>query len=215
MQNAPMPCAPRFLRDCLPALLALASTLIVACSEQPHRFDSYPQPMSTRALAQAGLKSDPNAWACVDKSHDAYLDQWRQIMADDAARLSDRIRVISDPFQGGDRNGWLNDLQTVQGFERSHATILNRMEALDTSLISAWTDCLGPDWSARMETLRIDRSIERWRGVAEANGPSMLDLRLIVPSLDLSSAQQQQLREALHDYARRLEPMARKLAEAR
>ena len=43
----------------------------------------------------------------------------------------------------------------------------------------------------------------------------MLDLRLIVPSLDLSSAQQQQLREALHDYARRLEPMARKLAEAR
>ena len=210
-----MPCAPRFVRHCLPALLALASTLIAACSERPHRFDCYPQPMSTRALAQAGLKSDPNAWACIDKAHDAYLEQWQQIMADDAARLSDRIRVISDPFQGGDRNGWLNDLQTVQGFERSHATILNRMEALDTSLISAWTDCLGPDWSARMETLRIDRSIERWRGVAEANGPSMLDLRLIVPGLDLDNARREQLTEALRDYARRLEPMARKLAEAR
>ncbi|NBQ16420.1 MAG: hypothetical protein EBU31_17860, partial [Proteobacteria bacterium] len=85
-----MPCAPRFLRDCLPALLALASTLIVACSERPHRFDCYPQPMSTRALVQAGLKSDPNAWTCIDKAHDAYLEQWQQIMADDAARLSDR-----------------------------------------------------------------------------------------------------------------------------
>lgn len=202
----------RRLGRCLASACLIVFT---ACAEQPHRFDSYPRPMSTGSLVQAGLHDDPAAWACVDKAHDAYLESWTLLLSAEAARLSERIRLMSDPLQGGDHENWISDLHMVQDLERKHASILSRMEALDTSLLGVWNECLGPSWGPRLESLRIDRSIERWRCVAESNGPSMLDLRLLLPSLNLEEPQREQLREALQAYAIRLEPLARRLAQAR
>ena len=213
-QNAPMLGVWRFTRG-LPACLAAALVSLLAACGTPHRYDCFPAPMSTRALVPLGLRDDPEAWACVDAAHDAYLKDWSTIIASEASAIADRLHELTDPFSGVDRNAWSRDLPTVQGLARRHATILNRMESLDTGLISAWTDCLGSEWSGRLEALRIDRSIERWRNVAEAGGPAILDLRLMIPALELDEAARRQLMQAMGEYARRLEPLARALAEAR
>jgi hypothetical protein len=197
------------------ARASLALTAVLAACGAPHRYDCFPAPMSTRALVPAGLRDDAKAWACVDAAHDAYLRDWSDLIGGEARAIADRLRELTDPLSGVDRNAWSRDLPTVQGLARRHATILNRMESLDTGLLSAWTECLGPDWSSRLEALRIDRSIERWRNVAEAGGPAILDLRLMIPALDLSPEARVQLLAAMGEYARRLEPLARKLAEAR
>ena len=193
---------------------ALAALLLAACDGTPHRFDAFPAPMSTRVLVPQGLHDDPEAWACVDRSHDRYLQAWSELIAEEADGISRRIRELSNPFTGS-RDTWMRDLSTVQQLTRRHASMLSRMESLDTGLISAWSECLGPAWSRRLEAMRISRSIERWRNVAEASGPAILDLRLMVPGLPLDDGARASLQEAMLAYAERLEPLARRLAETR
>ncbi len=196
-------------------LVACAATVLGACDSTPHRFDCFPSPMSTRALVPLGLRDQPEAWACVDAAHDRYLQSWSQLIAQEAAGVSERILKLSNPLEGGARDAWMRDLATVQQLANRHATILARMESMDLELLGAWNGCLGADWSRRLEALRVSRSIQRWRHVAEASGPAILDLRLMVPGLPLDDEARQRLDEAMLAYAERLEPLARKLAQTR
>lgn len=196
------------------AMLALVPWL-TGCEGIPQRFDSYPIPMSTRVVVDMGLRNDEAKWACIDSAHDQYLIHWASLAAEDATRLSDSIHVLSNPFETQNPGEWMTDLNTVQGFARRHASIMNRMEALDEALLNDWGACLGPAWSEPMEDLRVNRSIDRWRNVAEANGPAMIDLRLLLPSLPLDDARRTQLADALRTYARSLAPLARAVADAK
>ncbi len=200
----------------------LATTLlavVAACDAVPQRFDALPTPVGSAVLVSRGLQDQPGPWSCVDAAHDAYLREWAVVIAGDAAAVGERIRALNNPLEGGTSPGtagnWMSDLQAVQGFSRRHASTLRRLESLDEELLSAWSVCLGPAWTERIDALRVDRAIERWRGVAEAQGPAILDLRLMIPRAAVDEMQARQVREALRDYAVRLEPLVRRLAEAR
>lgn len=204
------------------ALARMGAPLLLAwfagCDAIPQRFDSQPVPMSTAVLVGPGLHDQPGQWSCVDAAHDAYLREWSQVIADDAAMLSERIRSLNNPLEGAANapaGNWMNDAALVQSFARRHASTLRRLESLDADLLAAWSTCLGPAWSDRLEALRVDRSIDRWRGVAEGRGSAIIDLRMMVPRAAVDPQEAPRIREALRDYARRLEPLTKRLAEAR
>jgi hypothetical protein len=193
---------------------ALALAALAGCGGPEVRFDTTPAPLSTAALVSLGLHDDPAAWGCVDAAHDRYLQQWRELARNEARELSDRIREARGPLQLGDReaNG-MADL--YEQFARRHAQLMRRLETLDDALLSDWSQCLGKDWSDRLDALRVDRSIQRARAVAESGGPSILDLRLMIPGLQFDDATREAIRREMLDYARKLEPMARQLAQSR
>ncbi|MFZ4723354.1 MAG: hypothetical protein ACOYMI_09445 [Phycisphaerales bacterium] len=196
----------------------LATAWVVAtlagCGGPEVRFDTTPPPLSTASLVSLGLHDDPTAWGCVDAAHDRYLEQWRELARNEARELSDRIREARGPLQLGDReaNG-MADL--YEQFARRHAQLMRRLETLDDGLLSDWSQCLGTEWADRLAALRIDRSIQRARAVAEGGGPSILDLRLMIPGLQFDDATREAIRREMLEYAQRLEPMARRLAQAR
>jgi hypothetical protein len=200
-------------------MASLLLTALAACDAVPQRFDALPVPMGSAVLVAPGLHDQPGPWSCVDAAHDAYLHEWAVVMAGDAAALGERIRALNNPLEGGRSPGaegnWMGELATVQAFARRHASTLRRLESLDAELLATWSTCLGPAWSDRLESLRIDRAIDRWRAVAEAQGPAILDLRLMIPRVAVDATEEAVVREALRDYARRLEPLVRRLAEAR
>jgi len=193
---------------------ATVSPLVTACGPS-HRFDVQPMPLSTATLLPLGLQGDAMAWTCIDAEHDRYLEQWTEVIAQDAAEQARRIADLSNPLAATTPDAWLGDLAVVQSLARRHASTLRKLEQLDTALLEAWRACLGPAWSDRLEGLRIDRGIDRWRHVAEARGPALLDLRLLLPACRLDPADRAAMEPILRDYARQLEPLARELAQAR
>lgn len=196
------------------ALAAGVALLAAACGPS-HRFDVQPMPLSTGTLLPLGLQGDGEAWTCIDIEHDRYLEQWTEVIAQDAAEQARRIADLSNPLSATTPDAWMGDLATVQSLARRHASTLRKLEQLDTSLLEAWRVCLGEAWADRLETLRIDRGIDRWRHVAEARGPALLDLRLLLPACRLEPSERVVLEPILRDYARQLEPLARELAQAR
>jgi hypothetical protein len=213
-QNAAMPMLRLDLRRLARWSAAWALALVAGCGGPEVRFDTTPAPLSTAALVSLGLRDDPSAWGCVDASHDRYLQQWRELARNEARELSDRIREARGPLQLGDReaNG-MADL--YEQLARRHAQLMRRLETLDDGLLSDWSQCLGKDWGDRLDALRIDRSIQRSRAIAEAGGPAILDLRLMIPGLQFDDAAREAIRREMLDYAQKLEPLARQLAQAR
>lgn len=196
------------------ALAAAVPVLATACGPS-HRFDVQPMPLSTATLLPLGLQGDATAWTCIDAEHDRYLEQWTEVVAQDAAEQARRIADLSNPLSASAPDAWLGDLAVVQSLARRHASTLRKLEQLDTALLEAWRGCLGEGWSDRLEGLRIDRGIDRWRHVAEARGPALLDLRLLLPACRLDPGDRAAMEPILRDYARQLEPLARDLAQAR
>lgn len=193
---------------------AMALLVLAACGGPEIRFDATPPPVSTAALVALGLHDDPEAWGCVDAAHDRYLQQWRELARDEARAISDRVRELRGPFQFGDRtdNG-MADIYEQLG--KRHAQLMRRLATLDDGLLNEWNECLGAGWAERLDQLRVDRSIQRSRAEAESGGTTILDLRLMIPGLGLDDATRAQLRAEMQEYARRLEPIARQLAQAR
>ena len=139
----------------------LATTLlavVAACDAVPQRFDALPTPVGSAVLVSRGLQDQPGPWSCVDAAHDAYLREWAVVIAGDAAAVGERIRALNNPLEGGTSPGtagnWMSDLQAVQGFSRRHASTLRRLESLDEELLSAWSVCLGPAWTERIDAQR-------------------------------------------------------------
>lgn len=187
---------------------------LVGCGGPEIRFDTTPAPMSSVALVALGLRDDPAAWRCIDAAHDRYLEQWRELARGEARALSDRIRELRGPLQMGDRDtDGMADIYAQ--LARRHAQLTRRLEALDDGLLTEWSQCLGADWSERLDELRVERSVQRSRAVAEGGGPAILDLRLMIPGLGLDEATRTTLGREMREYARQLEPMARDLAQAR
>jgi hypothetical protein len=209
-----MPLPRLHLRRLARALATLLVATLAGCSAPDLRFDATPAPFSTGVLATLGLHDDPTAWGCVDVAHDRYLEQWRELARNEAREISERTRDLNDMFQSVDRDAD-GRADIYEQLQRRHAQLLRRMETLDEGLLGDWSKCLGPEWNERLDALRVDRAIQRWRAVAEGGSASILDLRLLIPGLDFDDATRERLRMDMREYAARLEPLARQLAQAR
>ena len=209
-----MPLPQTGLRHLARRALLLACAVLGACSGPEIRFDATPPPMSTAVLIALGLQDEPDAWACIDAAHDRYLAAWRDVARDEARAISDRVRSMTDPFGLG-RSSMPDRLKVLEELAKRHGQLVRRLENLDEGLLSDWSACLGASWNDRLDALRVDRSILRWRAIGERGGAVAPDLRLMIPGIELDEASRERLVGEMRRYAQALGPLVRRLAEAR